>query len=169
MNIERNIASMERNTKGIEIYYQNLTAEQSRWKPDAESWSLLEVINHLYDEEREDFRVRMEHVLENRTGTWPSIDPVGWVSTRQYNERDVADSLRLFLEERHRSIRWLRNLSGSNWQASYEAPFGRISAGDLFAAWVAHDLLHLRQIIELYWAWTTDKLQPFSVRYAGDW
>ena len=30
-----------------------LAPEQARWKPDPASWSAVEVINHLYDEERE--------------------------------------------------------------------------------------------------------------------
>ena len=29
-----------------------ISEEQARWKPAPESWSILEVINHLYDEER---------------------------------------------------------------------------------------------------------------------
>lgn len=33
-----------------------LTESKARWKPDAESWSILEVLNHLVDEEILDFR-----------------------------------------------------------------------------------------------------------------
>ena len=39
----------------------------------------------------------------------------------------------------------------------------------MLAAWVAHDLLHLRQLVELHYAWTAQQLQPYSVAYAGDW
>jgi hypothetical protein len=49
------------------------------------------------------------------------------------------------------------------------APFGQISAGDMFASWVAHDLLHIRQLVELHWAYTTRQLQPYNVEYAGGW
>ena len=37
-----------------------ITDEQTRWKPDPHSWSILEVINHLYDEECADFRLRLD-------------------------------------------------------------------------------------------------------------
>ena len=29
-----------------------VTQEQASWKPDPSSWSISEVLNHLYDEER---------------------------------------------------------------------------------------------------------------------
>ena len=56
-----------------------------------------------------------------------------------------------------------------DWEADYDAPFGRIAAGDMFAAWVAHDLLHMRQLVELHWAYTMVKVDPYRVRYAGTW
>jgi len=60
-------------------------------------------------------------------------------------------------------------LSSPDWEAVYEAPFGPIRAGDVFASWVAHDLLHMRQLVELHWVYTTHRLQPYKVDYAGQW
>jgi hypothetical protein len=100
---------------------------------------------------------------------WFRIDPDGWVTKRKYNERDLGESLQNFLAAREESLVWLRGLSSPNWDAAYDAPFGRITAGDIFAAWVAHDLLHIRQLVELHWAYTVMKAEPYGVRYAGDW
>ena len=47
----------------IRALVTGVSAEQARWKPTPEDWSLLEVINHLYDEEREDFRQRVDYQL----------------------------------------------------------------------------------------------------------
>jgi hypothetical protein len=44
-----------------------------------------------------------------------------------------------------------------------------MTAGDMFGAWVAHDLLHFRQLVELFWAYTTHRLEPHEVGYAGEW
>jgi hypothetical protein len=63
----------------------------------------------------------------------------------------------------------LCKLSALNWEATYETSFGPISAGDLLAAWVAHHLLHMRQLVELHWAYTMADLQPYKVDYAGVW
>jgi hypothetical protein len=38
-------------------------------------------------------------------------------------------------------------------------------AGDMFAAWVAHDLLYLRQL----WTYLSRQMTGYSTRYAGEW
>ncbi len=65
----------------IEKLTEGVTLEQSRWKPDPDRWSILEVINHLYDEEREDFRLHLDIMLNSPDQPWPSIDPMNWVTT----------------------------------------------------------------------------------------
>jgi len=52
MFLENSIAQLERHAKTIQSIVAGVSAEQARWKPDEGSWSMLEVINHLYDEER---------------------------------------------------------------------------------------------------------------------
>jgi hypothetical protein len=169
MNLDHFTTQMANNAASIRSLVQGVADEQARWKPDPDSWSILEVINHLYDEEREDFRLRLDCILHQPDRPWPAIDPQGWVSQRRYNDRDLEQSLSNFLCERETSRTWLNGLPAPNWQAAYEAPFGRITAGDMFAAWVAHDLLHLRQLVELHWAYTVRAVQPYGVRYAGEW
>lgn len=148
---------------------RDVAEPQARWKPDAQSWSILEVINHLYDEEKEDFRIRLDFVLHRPNQPWPKTDPPGWVLARHYNDRELKESLDNFLAERRASLQWLQALSDPDWGAVYEAPFGPIRAGDIFAAWAAHDLLHLRQLVELHFAYTQQLVQPYQVDYAGPW
>jgi hypothetical protein len=147
----------------------NIFAEQARWKPDPETWSILEVVNHLYDEEREDFRVRVDYILHHPGQPWPPINPQGWVTERGYNQRDLSQSMQAFLDERRKSLAWLKGLGTPDWQVSATVSFGRFTAGDMLAAWVAHDLLHMRQLVELHWAYLLRKVEPYKVAYAGDW
>ena len=147
----------------------DVSEAQARWKPAPDSWSILEVVSHLYDEEREDFRVRLDYILHHPDQPLPKIDPEGWVTERGYSQRELGPTLDNFMQERQSSLAWLRGLSEINWQALYQTPYGQISAGDMFASWVAHDLLHLRQLVELHWAYTVDQLQPYNVDYAGRW
>ena len=146
-----------------------VSAQQARWKPDPNSWSILEVINHLLDEERLDFRVRLNLILNHPDQPWPPINPQGWVTERHYNERGLAQSLDDFLHERRESLAWLRGLDAPDWQASVTSPFGSLSAGDIFTAWVAHGILHMRQLVELHYAFTLHAAQPYQVTYAGEW
>jgi hypothetical protein len=169
MNLDYLTAQMANHAETIQALVQGLSVEQARWRPGPDCWSILEVINHLHDEEIEDFRTHLDIVLHHPSQPWPGIDPEGWVTERQYNQRDVRESLGDFLNARGESLVWLRGLSSPNWQATYEAPFGQITAGDLFASWVAHDLLHIRQLVELHWAYTTLLVSPHRVDYAGPW
>ena len=157
------------NAAHIEALVRGITPEEARWKPDAESWSILEVANHLYDEEKEDFRVRLNIILHHPDRDWPPIDPAGWVTKRNYNARDLGESLANFLAERKASLSWLETLENVDWDAVYAAPFGSMRAGDMFAAWVTHDHLHMRQLVEIQRALTVEKSAPYSLRYAGDW
>ncbi|MFN2179415.1 MAG: DinB family protein [Candidatus Promineifilaceae bacterium] len=153
----------------IRLLAQGVDDDQARWRPDADSWSILEVICHLLDEERKDFRVRLDITLHKPDETWPGIDPAGWVTEHNYNEQVLAASLQAFQEEREASLAWLKRLEAPDWEASYEAPWGTMRAGDLLASWVAHDLLHMRQLVELHWAYNEQKVLPYSTRYAGEW
>jgi hypothetical protein len=143
---------------------------QARWKPDPQVWSILEVINHLYDEEREDFRQRLDLTLHQPDQPWPQNDPEGWVIERQYNQRDLKASVQNFLKEREQSITWLTGLVAPSWENVHLFPSSRsISAGEMLAAWVAHDLLHIRQLVELHWAYHARSAQPIALDYAGTW
>lgn len=160
---------LEQQARMIEAFVVTISEEQARWKPAPEQWSILEVVNHLYDEEQEDFRVHLDLILHKPEQPWPRIDPPGWVIQRQYNQRFLKPSLANFLQARQVSLDWLRHLAAPNWEAVYAAPFGAIPAGNMLAAWTAHDLLHLRQFVELHWAYLTAQAAPFNVAYAGVW
>lgn len=169
MNLPETIEMLRTNAEKIQALVQNISLEQSRWKPDEHSWSILEVINHLDDEERLDFRIRLDYILHRPGETAPEINPEGWVIQKQYNRRDPKESILNFLSAREDSLRWLRGLDSPDLEAAFEAPFGRIRAGDMLAAWAAHDILHMRQIIKLLFLHTKNQVQPFSTRYAGTW
>ena len=169
MDLEFLTNRMARQADAIQGLALGVSTEQSRWKPDPSSWSILEVINHLYDEERSDFRIRLDIILHHPGQAFPPINPQSWVTERGYNTRDLIQSVDNFLEERQKSLAWLRGLNSPDWQAFVTAPFGNLSAGDMAAAWAVHDLLHLRQLVELHWAYTQQAVQPYQVKYAGEW
>ena len=169
MEIEHFAARMAQHAAVIRSLVEGISTEQARSKPDPESWSVLEVMGHLWDEERKDFGVRIDYTLHRPGERWPRNNPEGWVTEHHYNERDLAESLDGFLSSREASLAWLRGLGSPDWEAAYQAPWGPITAGDLFAAWVAHDLLHIRQLVELRWALLQAEVAPRDTQYAGDW
>jgi hypothetical protein len=147
----------------------DIIQEEAQVKPSPESWSVLEVICHLYDEEREDFRERVDFILHRQHEEWHMIDPQGWVTEREYNERNFAKMLEYFLAERKQSLEWLGELSNSNWDTVYTSEYGSTTAGEMLACWVAHDNLHVRQLVELRRVRIEAMSRPYTLEYAGDW
>jgi hypothetical protein len=168
MNLAYAIDRLNQNAVAIQALV-TVDETQARWRPGPDEWSILEVLSHLVDEEREDFRLRLDYTLHRPGEAWPATDPPGWVISRSYNERDPDQTLAEFLVERGASLAWLRKLDEPDWSQAYDHPSGRrITAGDLLASWVAHDGLHLRQLVELQRAYLAVAL-PGDLGYAGDW
>jgi hypothetical protein len=167
MDLDLIIQQLARQAEAIRALAAGVSDEQARWRPDPDSWSILEVVNHVYDEEREDFRAHLDAILNGNT--WTFIDPQGWVTERSYNRRRLEESLQNFVDERQKSLAWLRELRSPDWEAAFQASFGPLRAGDVLVSWAAHDLLHLRQLVELDYTYTLLKSTPFSVQYAGEW
>lgn len=153
----------------IRCLYRNLNATDYLWRPAPEKWNLLEIICHLYDEEREDFRHRLRSVLDDPERPFDPIDPANWVHSRRYSDRELNEVLPAFLEERKASLTWLKGLDQAPWDNTHLHPrIGPMSAKYILANWVAHDLLHIRQVIKLKY----DLLRSGSgesLAYAGDW
>jgi uncharacterized damage-inducible protein DinB len=148
----------------------DIDPEQARVRPAEGAWSVVEVLAHLLDEEREDFRLRLDLTLHQPETEWPPIDPEGWVTARDYQSRDPLATLAEWRSERQRSLAWLRGLAAPDLTVARRHPAGfELRAGDLLASWVAHDLLHLRQLVELRYALVQRLTQPYDIRYAGDW
>lgn len=163
------IRQLSQNRNVFQSLFSGLDKEEYTWKPAPEKWSLLEVLCHLYDEEREDFRARLKHTLETPSLPLPKIDPPGWVKERKYAEWDYAETLNKLLAERERSVQWLLSLRDPSWKNTHVHPkFGDLSAEMFLTNWLAHDHLHIRQITKLKY----DRLKNRStvrMDYAGEW
>ncbi len=145
--------------------------DDARWRPDAHSWAIVEIVSHIADEETEDFGIRTRMTLEDPTRPWPPIDPEGVAVSRGYIDNDLNQQLDAITSARADSIAWLRSLpAGAPWSNAYQHPsIGTMRAGDILAAWCAHDALHLRQIAKRLYQFTVRDAGEFETRYAGDW
>lgn len=170
MKFSRLVDSLDRFQHVLPALLKGLDEQSVAWKPPNGNWCIVEIVCHLADEEVEDFRTRVRMTLENPTEDWPPIDPEGVAISRNYQDANIADTLERFLSERANSVQWLRSLEDPNWHHAYHHPrFGPIQAGEVLAAWVAHDHLHTRQIAKRLFEMSAEDGEPFSVRYAGEW
>jgi hypothetical protein len=153
----------------IFTFLSGLTQAEAQLRPAEGSWSILETLCHLYDEEREDFREHLDFILNRQDKEWHQIDPASWVISRKYNEQDFREVKEKFYSERSKSLDWLKSMTNIDWDITYASKFGTMSAGEIFASWVAHDNLALRQLVELRRFRIENITKPYSIIYAGDW
>jgi len=169
MNTQFIYKELARNQLVFSDLLSGVVKEQFHWKSAPDKWCLLEIVCHLYDEEREDFRARLKHVLETPDEPLPSIDPVAWVKDRKYLQQDYEDRLKSFLEERTQSVAWLKSLDNPAWYNAYRHPkFGAMTGKMFLANWLAHDYLHIRQITRLKFEYLK-QISVETLGYAGTW
>ena len=169
MEFETLIQELANSQEILTCLLSGISQVAARIKPNPETRSFLEVVCHLYDEEREDFRQRLDIMLHRPKEPWPPIHPEEWVKARNYNGQDLATMVRKFNSERQESLNWLKNLDSPDWEANVETPFGIMKPGDMLSAWVAHDTLHMRQLVELRYERILRITDSYEVKYAGEW
>lgn len=162
------IRMMAANAQAMRAMVEKLPPEQANWKPNPETWSMKEVLDHVYNEERGDFRAHLQEMFSQPPQPWGALQP------RWSPMPGCAEALQGFLAEREASIDWLRGLANPDWELASTATFGNnetitLRAGDVLVSWVAHDHLHMRQMNELLFAWNARQGAPYGVEYAGGW
>ncbi len=163
------IQSLLANRNAFEHLLSGLNQEEYSWREREGKWSIIEVVCHLRDEEIEDFRARVKSVLETPEKPFVQIDPANWVSERKYADQDYKRMLTAFLSERDKSIEWLSSLTDPKWDNAYNHPkVGPVSARFLLTNWLAHDYLHLRQVIRIKYNYL-HFYSGHKLDYAGEW
>ncbi len=163
------VEQLQKNKSIFNELFKDENKDLFLWKQTPEKWCLLEILCHLYDEEREDFRFRTKWVLERPNEIPPPFNPIDWITERDYIQQNYKDMLDKFLAERDNSIVWLKSLKNPKWDNFYtHLKFGNQSANHYLDNWLAHDYLHIRQITKLKF----DYLNHHSgerLDYAGIW
>ncbi len=163
------IKELERNISVFKAHLEGLEGEIIRFKPDPEHWSILEILSHLYDEEVEDFRQRLDYMLHSPDILPPPIDPVNWVNDRRYKDNDYDKKLKDFIQARADSIAWLESLENPQWDnEQVHRRLGLMTAQKYLENWLAHDLLHIRQITRVKYLFLKKEAKS-SIDYAGTW
>lgn len=169
MKLESVIAELERNRKVFKETLADMPQTLINWKANPKDWSLLEIICHLVDEEKEDFRARIDYAFQFPGKPLKPIDPAGWVKSRKYAEQDFVKKLEQFDKERQISIAWLKTTADLNWENSaLHSEYGAMSARSFLYNWLAHDYHHIRQINRIKYNFLRQNSGD-TLEYAGNW
>nr|WP_299074571.1 DinB family protein [uncultured Allomuricauda sp.] len=169
MVVEEIINELSRNPKVFNEMLGNLPSDLITWKSKPTDWCILEIVCHLVDEEKEDFRARVKHSLETPTKPLIPIHPQNWPAERGYLEQDFEAVLKQFTRERNDSILWLIKLVNPFWDSAIDHPeLGKISALSFLTNWLAHDYHHIRQINTIKHSYLKHNSGD-GLTYAGKW
>lgn len=166
MEIQSAIRILSRNKAVFESLFQSISPMAINWRPAEDKWSFLEIVCHLLDEERMDFRARISSLFNDPNLPFEPIDPEKWVESHRYVEQNYDDICERFIAEREYSVAWLNDQLNEDWEVSYNSPhFGPMSARFMLNNWVAHDLLHINQWNKTHFRF----IQHFGLdlKYAG--
>jgi hypothetical protein len=125
-----------------------LTDEQWRWRPAPDSWSVLEVVAHLRDIEREVYGALLQRVLREDAPTMTGhFDASGWARDRRYNDFDPAVTLAEFTGARAGTVEALRAAPSDAVHRTWRDREGTtLTLGVLLHRFANHDAIHLGQI-----------------------
>ncbi len=118
------------------------------WRPAPGKWSMLEIVCHLRDMEREAYLARYRRILSEDEPRLPDIDGDVLAIERNYRDQSVAPVLREWLAARRESLKLLRGVKGAAWQrAGVHETAGRLTMEDFVRRHaIGNDEAHLGQI-----------------------
>jgi hypothetical protein len=128
-----------------------------------DTFSPWEVVAHLLYGERVDWMTRLRIIIEH--GESRPFDPFDRRAHRAvYASHPIADLLDEFGAAREANLRELAELAGGGLDlelAGAHPELGRVTARQLLATWVVHDLGHVRQIARTMARQYSDEVGPW--------
>jgi hypothetical protein len=125
-----------------------LSADDVRWQPSPDRFSVGEVLAHLSHTEGHCYRARLDRFLSEENPEFESDDAQHHLEL--YRNMDPEDAFDHFEEQRETNIETLRDLPiGSGQRKAVHLKVGSITLAQMLNEWALHDLGHVRQIAEL--------------------
>lgn len=125
-----------------------MTAEDARWKPGPERFSVAEVLAHLAHSEGQCYRMRLDRFLAETRPEFESDDAQMYLHL--YRDADPEEAFDHFENQRESNIEFLRHLpDGAGYRVALHREFGEITLSQMLNEWALHDLGHIRQVAEL--------------------
>lgn len=127
---------------------REISADDARWKPAPDRFSIAEVLAHLSHSEAHCYRMRVDRILDEDLPSFAADDAQMYLQL--YRDADPEDAFDHFEEQRENNIEFLESLPpGSGERKANHAEVGEITLAQMLHEWALHDLGHIRQIAEL--------------------
>ena len=150
MRLEDALASLTAMPEALQRRLVDLTDAQLRFKPVADTFSVLENVCHLRDIEVEGYARRLALLLQADNPLLPDLDGSALARERRYNSQALQPALDAFVSSRRASLAILAGVtSGQLERRGFFENVGQVSLGRLLELWVEHDQGHLKELDDL--------------------
>jgi uncharacterized damage-inducible protein DinB len=118
------------------------------WTPAPGKWSILEILCHMRDMEREAYIERYTRILSENEPKLPDLNGEAFAVLRGYRGQKAPEVVREWVALRRQTLQLLRKTGKAQWaRAGVHATAGRLTMEDLIQRHaVGNDEAHLRQI-----------------------
>jgi len=134
----------------LKILLSNLPEERWCESPHPDEWSLVEVVSHLRDVEREVNLPRLQTFLQEENPLITADDTDLWVGERNYAAQNGDAALADYMAARMETLAVLDELSEDDWKRTgRHAIFGPITLQEQLGFMAEHDRVHVQQVYKL--------------------
>lgn len=118
------------------------------WSPGPGKWSILEIVAHMRDMERDAYLTRYRRILAEDNPTLPDLDGDLIALRDDYRSMKLPELMRDWLKLRKESLKLLKSVKGQRWERmGTHATAGPLSMDDLLRRHaMGNDEAHLGQI-----------------------
>lgn len=141
------IAELARMPEELKQRLTDLDEAELHFKPNADTFSVLENVCHLRDIEVEGYARRLGLLLREDNPRLPDLDGAALARERSYNEQPLKPALDAFLSMRRRCLATLADLTAEEFarRGQFEN-VGQVTLEGLVELWVEHDREHLKEL-----------------------
>lgn len=140
------LATLRATPAALDALLDEIPASLYTQRPEAEEWSLTEILCHLRDVEGEVNWPRFNKVIQEKDPFLPGMVTDPWAEEREYFCQDGLTALQSFTATRLKVLDLLESLNEAGWtRTARHAIFGPTYLKELVGISASHDRLHLQQ------------------------
>ncbi len=144
----RHFETLAATPQALKAAIKGLPKKLLAWTPAPGKWSILEILCHLRDMERDAYLERYTRILSEDEPRLPDIDGESLAIVRDYRNQRAPDVVREWVALRRQTLQLLRKTGRAQWaRAGVHPAYGRLTMEDLIRRHaIGNDEAHLAQI-----------------------
>jgi hypothetical protein len=148
---ERHLQTLRATPDRLREALRGVPAAVLRWRPAPGKWSILEILGHMRDMERDAYVARYRRILAEDRPDLPDVDGDRYAVERGYREARASEVIRDWRRLRRETLRILRDVRGPAWarEGVHEVAGPLTMDALLVRHAVGNDGAHLAQIVAI--------------------